>query len=165
MENPEIPAAVPVEPPKISYWRKLGGGSLTISIIVHAVVLILGLFWILQIIPPEKEKQVDFKPSGGGGGGSPKLQANKSQNRVTKAATQRVAAAGISSNFTLPDPEMSSSLKSLGNLGAASGGGGLGGGGSGGGKGEGIGRGIGDDMGDGMANGPLGKLSSVRMLS
>lgn len=154
MEKPEIPAAVPMARPKVSYWRKLGGGSLTISIIIHAVVLTLGLFWILQIIPPEKEKVVDFKPSGGGGG-SPKLQANKNQNRVTKAATQRVAAAGISSTFTLPDPAMGSTLKSLGALGAA-GGGGLGGGGSGGGRGEGIGRGIGDGMGDGIGSAPPG---------
>lgn len=161
MEKPDIPVATPVAPPKVTYWRKLGGGSLTISILVHTVFLILGLFWIFQIIPPEKEKLVDFKPSGGGGGTS-KSQPNKSRNQVMKAAVQRVAAAGISSNFTLPEPQMSSSLASLGSLGAA--GAGLGGG-SGGGRGDGIGSGVGNGMGDGMAGGTAGKLNPFGMLS
>ncbi|MBX3739789.1 MAG: hypothetical protein KF712_02270 [Akkermansiaceae bacterium] len=163
MESPAVPAATILQTPKASFWRRLGGGSLTISIIVHAVLLVLALFWILQIIPPEKEKTVDFKPSGGGGGGSPKMQANKSQNRVMKQATQRVAAIGTSSSFALPEPDASTAMTALGSLGAASGG--LGGGGSGGGRGEGIGRGIGDGMGDGIGMGPAGKLNPFGALS
>jgi hypothetical protein len=164
MDKPELPAATPVARPKTTYWRKIGGGSLAISVVVHAAILILGLFWIFQIIPPEKEKRVDFTSSGGGGGRSSNLQTNKSQTRVMKASTQRVAAAGASGGFTLPDPEMASSLKSLGTLGAAAGGG-LGGGGSGGGKGDGVGGGIGNGMGDGLGNGPSVKLNPFGMLS
>jgi hypothetical protein len=164
MAKPEIPAAAPVERPKISFWRKLGGGSLTVSIIVHAGLLVLGLFWIFQIIPPEKEKIIDFKPSGGGGGGSSQLPASKSRNQVVKSAMNRVSAVGATANFTLPDPQVNTTLSSLGALGAA-GGGGLGGPGSGGGKGEGIGRGIGDGMGDGIGSGPAGKLNPFGMLS
>ncbi len=163
MENPDVPAATILQRPKMSFWRRLGGGSLTISIIVHAVLLVLALFWILQIIPPEKEKTVDFKPSGGGGGGSPKMQANKSQNRVMKNAAQRVAAIGTSSSFALPEPDASTAMTALGSLGAASGG--LGGGGSGGGRGEGIGRGVGDGMGDGIGMGAAGKMNPFGALS
>lgn len=144
--------------PKISFWRRIGGGSLTISIIVHAILLVLALFWILQVIPPEKEKTVDFKPTGGGGGGSPTISSHKNQTRVMNQAVQRVAAMGASSALALPEPNASTAMTALGSLGAA-GGGGLGGGGSGGGKGEGIGRGIGDGMGDGIGMGPAGGLN------
>ena len=164
MENGPVPAAEVLQRPKLSFWRRLGGGSLTVSIIVHAVILVLGLFWILQVIPPEKEKLVDFKPSGGGGGGSPKLPATKNQNQVIKNAASRVAAMGATSSFSLPEPDASTSLKSLGSLGAA-GGGGLGGGGSGGGKGEGIGRGLGAGLGDGIGMGPAGKMNPFGALS
>ncbi len=164
MEKSLSPAAEILERPKVSFWRRLGGGSLTVSILVHAVILVLGLFWILQIIPPEKEKIIDFKPSGGGGGGSPKLPATKSQNQVMKNAAQRVAAAGAASTISLPEPVANTSLSSLGSLGAA-GGGGLGGGGSGGGKGEGIGQGVGAGMGDGIGMGAAGKMNPFGALS
>jgi len=164
MEKTPVPAADILQRPKVSFWRRLGGGSLTVSIIVHAVLLVLALFWIFQIIPPEKEKQVDFKPSGGGGGGSPKTQANKNQSRVLKNSVQRVAAIGTASTLALPEPDAKSSLTAMSSLGAA-GGGGLGGGGSGGGRGEGIGRGIGDGMGDGIGMGPAGKMNPFGGLS
>ena len=156
MEKPNIPAPVPVERPKTSYWRRMGGGSLTISLIVHAVLLAVGLFWILNIIPAEPEKTVQFTSSGGGGG-TPALKS-AAQKKNVKSMVQRVAAVGSSSNFTLPEPDKSSSLSSLGSLGAA-GGGGLGGGGTGGGRGEGKGRGIGSGFGDGMGNGPPVKVN------
>lgn len=163
MEKPNIPAAIPAERAKISYWRKIGGGSLTISVVVHVVILVLGLFWILQVIPPPKEKTVDFKP-GGGGGGSRELPASKTRSQMVKSAMNRVSAVGVSGTFTLPDPQNNVSLSKLGALGA-SGGGGLGGGGSGGGRGEGIGRGVGDGMGDGMGTGLAGKFNPFGMLS
>ncbi len=151
--------------PRVTFWRRLGGGSLSISIIVHAVLLVLGLFWILQVIPPEQEKIVDFKPSGGGGGGKPNLPSTKSRNQLVKSSMMRVAAAGAASTFTLPDPENASTMTSLGQLGASAGGGGLGGSGSGGGNGDGIGKGLGAGMGDGIGNGPPGNFNPFGGLS
>ncbi|RYD31752.1 MAG: hypothetical protein EOP87_14140, partial [Verrucomicrobiaceae bacterium] len=72
----------PKPPGKQSIFRKLGGGSLTISLLVHGALFAAAIFWIIQVIPPEPEKTVEFKPSGGGGGGAPKVQQAKSQSRM-----------------------------------------------------------------------------------
>ena len=63
----DLPAPHEFVPKKRSFWQKLGGGSLSISLILHAFLLAAGVFWILQIIPPEAEKKVDFMPKSGGG--------------------------------------------------------------------------------------------------
>ncbi len=163
MDKPNVPAAEPLARPKTSYWRRIGGGSLTISLLAHVIVLFAGIFWILNVIPPEPEKTVEFRSSGGGGG-SPKLKSANQQQRAVKTAMQRVAAVGSVSNFVLPEPDNTSALSSLGSLGAA-GGGGLGGGGSGGGFGDGKGRGIGSGIGDGLGNGPSTKVNPFGILS
>jgi len=139
------------QPNRIPFWRRLGGGSLTISIIIHAVVLVLGLFWILNVIPPEKEKVVDFRSSGGKSAGAPGPQSEKKRNVSQNRSIQRVAAVNISSSMALPDPvlDAGSALQSLGSLGGSMGAGGLGGSGNGGGIGH------GDGLGPGMAPGPV----------
>jgi len=145
-----------IAPKKGSFLRKLGAGSLAISLIVHGIIVALGVFLVIAVIPPEPEKTVDFKPSGGGGG-SPAASPSqkKMQASIAKPNTARVAAANVSSAFTLPEPESASSLSSLGALGGSMGAGGLGGAGSGGGSGNGTGMGTGDGMGmgTGMAGG------------
>jgi hypothetical protein len=138
--------------PKQSYWRRLGGGSLTISIVVHAILLALALVWVFAIIPPPPEKVVDFKPSGGGGNPNANKNQQKKQAQMVKSNVSRVAAKDVSSSFTLPDPEATNTMSKLGALGAG-GMQGMGGSGSGGGQGTGIGTGIGGGMGDGMNKG------------
>lgn len=145
-----------IQPKKGSFLRKLGAGSLAISLIVHGILIALGIFIVIAVIPPEPEKTVDFKP-GGGGGGSPASSPSqkKMQASIAKPNTARVAAANVSSNFTLPEPTSSSAMSSLGALGSGMGAGGMGGSGSGGGSGNGTGMGTGDGMGmgSGMAGG------------
>lgn len=158
----DIPADAPLHltKPKVSYWRRLGGGSLTISLVVHAVVLIIGVILVVQVIPPPPEKIVDFKPGGGGGAPRSNPSAQK-QNTRMKSAASRIAAKGASSSFTLPPPESSSGMSTLGALGGGSlggmGGSGGAGGGFGGGTGTGIGGGMGPGMGGGLGN-PFGML-------
>jgi len=149
---------------KNSFWRKLGGGSLSISIMVHSIILVLGIFWIFQIIP-QKEQEVDFMPKGGGGG----QPGAKSETNMKKRATMttmnapRLAAKGANSTFTLPEPDPASAMSSVGALGSTGLSGGLGGSGSGGGKGDGKGKGFGNGMGPGMGGGG-GKMNPFGML-
>ena len=153
MEHPPTDSTQPILlKPKLSYWRRLGGGSLTISIIVHAILLALALIWVFAIIPPPPEKEVDFKPSGGGGNPNANKNQQKKQAQMVKSNVSRVAAKDVASNFTLPDPEATNTMSKLGALGAG-GMQGMGGSGSGGGQGTGIGTGIGGGMGDGMNKG------------
>ena len=165
--NPSAPVEqLPIQAPKPpSFWRKLGGGSLSVSIIVHAIILGLGVFWIFRIIP-QKEQQVDFMPKGGGGG----QVGAKSETNMKKRATMttmnapKLAAKGVTSTFTLPEPDPASAMSSVGALGSSGMAAGLGGSGSGGGKGNGKGKGFGDGMGPGMG-GRGGAMNPFGMLN
>jgi len=167
MSSPGFPTPFPKgeQANPSSFWRKLGGGSLSLSIIVHAIILIIGIFWIFQIIP-EKKPDVDFMPKGGGGG----QPGAKSETNMKKRATMttmnapRLAAKGTSSIFTLPEPDPASAMSSVGALGSTGLSAGLGGSGSGGGKGNGKGKGFGDGMGPGLGGG-AGGMSPFGMLN
>lgn len=140
-----------------SFWLKLGGGSLSVSIIVHALLLMIGLVWVFQITP-QKPPQVAFMPKGGGGGqpGHKSDVALKKRASMTPANAPRVAAKDVVSNFTLPEPDPASTVSSVGALGSSSLSGGLGGSGSGGGRGDGRGTGFGSGMGPGMGGSGAG---------
>lgn len=163
-EFPEYPVVIPPAR-KRSFWQKLGAGSLTISILFHVILLAVGAVWILQVIQPP-EKQVDFMPKSGGGG-SPSSESRAKQHRVQmmQPNMSRIAAVGASSNISLPEPEQSSQMTSLGSISSGGMAGGLGGSGSGGGKGTGNGLGIGAGLAPGMSMGtgsknPFGMLES-----
>ena len=155
-------------PPKRTIWQKLGAGSLSISIIFHAILIVIGLIIVVKIIPPEEEKPVDFMPkSGGGGSPAAQSQAQKHRVQMTQPNLARVAAAGAVSNITLPEPEEITQMTSLGSLSSGSMSKGLGGNGSGGGKGDGNGIGIGSGMAPGLSAGtgnknPFGMATAER---
>jgi hypothetical protein len=167
-QEPEFTTYETTAPPKRSIWQKLGAGSLSISIIIHGILVLIGLIIVVKIIPPEEEKKVDFMPkSGGGGSPSAQSQAQKHRVQMTQPNLARVAAAGAVSNITLPEPDEISQMTSLGSLSSGSMSKGLGGGGSGGGKGEGNGMGIGSGMAPGLSDGtgnknPFGMVSAER---
>ncbi len=149
----------PITPKKQTWWMKLGGGSLMIAAIIHAVLFIAGGFWVYKVIV-EAEKKVDFMPAGSGGGGErsaqTKVQQKKRQQITPSTNVKRVFAEGATSSYSIPDPGDSfgemSALASLG-------GGGMGGGGLGGGVGQSFGKGDGLGGGTGMGNGGgVGKL-------
>jgi len=145
----------PIRPPKKrTIWQKIGGGSLSVSAVFHLILLVIGLFWILQTIPPRPEKMVDFMPpSGGGGAPESETKAMKHRMKMTQPNMSRVVALGSTSNLVLPEPEDVSQMTSMGQLSAGGLSAGLGGKGSGGGRGDGKGTGVGSAFGPGMGNG------------
>ncbi len=159
MQVPEAnvpPPPVPVTPRKNSLWSKIGGGSLTFALIFHVLLLVVGAFWIFQIIR-EPEKKVDFMPPGSGGGprGADVQVQQKRQAQITPVNNvKRVFAQNSTSNFVIP--EQGEDFGQMSTLTSLSGGGGMGGGGLGGsgtGKGFGPGKGVGTGLGAGMPNG------------
>lgn len=136
------------ESTRLTFWKKLGGGALSISLVFHIILIVLGAFWVWHIIPPEPEKIVDFTQRAGGGGGTPVQKASQEKRtaNLAKSSAARVSAVNVTSSFTLPDPGMDSGLTSLSSLGASSLSGGLGGLGSGMGTGMGFGNGTGGGM-------------------
>lgn len=154
-ENPD-PQEVyyPVTPQPRSFWGKMGGGSLSISLLFHLLLLIIGVVWVLQVIPATPEKKVDFMPkSGGGGSPATDVKAQKQRAQLMQPQMVRVSAMDAISDVVLPDPESSSAMTSLGALSSGGLSAGLGGSGAGGGKGDGIGKGIGGGMAPGLSNG------------
>jgi hypothetical protein len=154
-------AAVPVAPTvvksaspkkeKLTLGKKMGAGSLTISIIFHAILLILAAFLILKIVP-KNEPVVDFMPNGGGGGSPGEKISQRKRAMVNPVDLARVSAQGVQSNFTLPPPD-NSNMVSVGALNSGGMSGGLGGSGAGGGRGDGTGTGFGSGMGPGLGGG------------
>jgi hypothetical protein len=144
-------------PRKRGFWEKLGGVSLTISVIFHVILLAVGLVIVFEVIE-EPEKTVDFMPPSGGGG-SPASEAKTQKHRVQMMQPNmaRVSAVGAVSNFVLPEPDEISQMSSLSSLSSGSMSGGLGGNGTGGGKGDGNGLGIGSGFAIGMSDGKGGK--------
>ena len=163
----EEPTTVVYEKQKLSFWRKLGGGSLSISIILHAILLAIGVVWVLQIIPAEQKKNVDFMPASGGGG-SPDSQSQTQQKKRANMMRQnmpRVVAQDVASEFTLPEPEAMTEMASMGEIGSGGMAGGLGGSGSGGGKGDGTGQGFGSGSGMGLTPGGTGLVNPFGMIN
>ncbi len=144
-----------VEPPKQSLWSKIGGGSLMIAAIFHAILLVFGAFWVFQIIK-EPEKKVDFMPPGGGGGerGAEQVSVKKRAQITPTTSVKRVFAEGAASSYAIP--EQGDNFGEMSTLSSLSGGG-LSGGLGGSGSGAGFGKGAGGAGGLGMGSG-VGKL-------
>jgi hypothetical protein len=142
-----------VEEKKQSWWVKLGGGSLMIAALFHAILLVIGAFWVFQIIK-EPEKKVDFMPPGGGGGergAEHKVQQKKRAQITPTTNSKRVFAEGAQSSYAIP--EQGDQFGEMSTLSSLSGGGmsgGLGGSGTGSGFGKGAGMGGGVGMGAGV---------------
>ncbi|MES2920497.1 MAG: prenyltransferase/squalene oxidase repeat-containing protein [Verrucomicrobiota bacterium] len=143
---------ISVEEPKQGFWAKIGGGALMIAALFHIVLLVIGAFWVFQIINPP-EKKVDFMPPGGGGGerGAKDVAVKKLKQITPTTNVKRVFAEGATANYAIP--EQGDNFGEMSTLSSLSGGGGmsgLGGSGSGSGFGKGSGTGAGMGMGAGM---------------
>lgn len=150
--SPKTPLK-PLTPRKHAIWELLGGTSLSISMLLHLVLVVVGLFIVFEVIQ-EPKKTVDFMPPSGGGG-SPASEAisRKHTVKMTQSNMARVAAAGAMSNVVLPEPDEHSQMASVGSVSSGGLSGGLGGDGSGGGKGDGNGLGTGGGFARGMGDG------------
>ncbi len=144
-----------VEERQPGLWEKIGGGSLMFAALFHVILLVIGAFWVFQIIT-EPEKKVDFMPPGGGGGQrSAENVAVKKRAQITPTTNvKRVFAEGASSSYAIP--EQGDNFGEMSTLSSLSGGGMSGGlGGSGSGKGFGSGSGSGNGFGNGAGVGKL----------
>jgi hypothetical protein len=143
---------IPVVEAKQSIWQKMGAGSLLIAALIHAVLLVLGAFWVFQVVYPP-EKKVDFLPPGGGGGarGAETVAVKKRAQITPSTNVKRVFAEGAQATYSIP--EQGDNFGEMSTLSSLSGGGlsgGLGGSGAGAGFGKGAGLGGGVGIGGGV---------------
>ena len=142
---------IEIEVRKPGMWQKIGGGSLMFAALFHIILLVVGAFWIFQIIR-EPEKKVDFMPPGGGGGerGAESVSVKKRAQITPQTNVKRVFAEGAQATFAIP--EQGDNFGEMSSLSSLSGGGmsgGLGGSGTGAGFGKGTGTGGGLGFGGG----------------
>ncbi|MCW1922873.1 hypothetical protein OKA05_09950 [Luteolibacter arcticus] len=149
--------------------RRIGWGAFSISVLVHAIFILLAIFYFFTWIETPKEKVPDFVP-GGGGGGNKGTTASKIQTRaraMAPATARKIVSQSTTATFSLPDSSeqvMDSGLPST--MMASSGEGGGAGGGKGGGIGTGVGTGTGPGSGPGVGRGfidtsPFGSKQEV----
>ncbi len=136
-------------------WKRVGGGSFTVSLIVHGLLVLVAGSIIWQQAT-KKEEEVSFLSGGGGGQGE---RTRKMRPMQLKSPTVKLSAA-TGGSISLPDT--SSTLADMGSMtltntmsGTPGSGGGWGGG-SGGGNGLGIGKGMGPGKGIGFTASFLG---------
>ncbi len=131
----------------VAYWRKVGGGSLALSLLIHAGILVIAYFMVQTIV---QEKKVDFLPGGGSKAGQDASAALNTQRQKKKQSAlnksiqvKRVVTQSNMAAISLPDAPMDSldMPQTSSPLGGGMSGGGFGGMGSGGGSGNGIGMG------------------------
>ena len=134
-------------------WKKIGGGSLSLSIAIHAGILILA--GALYFTSTQTIKNTDFLPGGGtqqGAQASQDMQHKVQQKRRSTIAktTPMKKVVSTSTNAAISLPESPPDLLDVPDVSSMLGGGSLGGGGFG--KGGG-GGGFGNGMGMGAASG------------
>lgn len=131
-----------------TYWKKVGGGSLMLSLLIHLGILAVAAVFVTTVVTADKA--VDFLPGGGSKAGvqasaslAQKVQTKKRSQLNKSVPMQKVVSTGASS-IALPDvptdpidmPDMASAMG-----GGTMGSGGFGSSGAGGGFGTGVGIG------------------------
>jgi hypothetical protein len=134
---------------KRTFWQKLGGEGLTISLIIHLVLILIAAIWVISTVTDSVKKDPDSFSTGQGGGAAgdkAKQFKTRAQPKNPKAMAKnaaRITSKSSTATISLPDLP-TSSVASL-NTGMMGGGSSKGfGGGSGGGIGSGLGVGRGN---------------------
>ena len=151
-EGTAVPAVEEVQATrsKRTFWQKLGGEGLTISLIIHLVLILIAAIWVISTVTDSVKKDPDsFSTGQGGGAAGDKAKQFKTRAQPKNPKTMAKNAARItskSSTATISLPDLpTSSVASLNT--------GMMGGGSSKGFGGGSGGGIGSGMGVGRGNG------------
>ena len=144
-------APPPASPPPrrnflVEHWKKVGGGSFMVSLLIHAGLLVSAYFVVETIT---HEKKVDFLPGGGtqqGAEATQQLQSqvqSKKRSSLNKQTSMRKVVSN-SANASISLPDMPSDNASIPEMSSFMGGGTMGAGGFGGSvSGSGFGKGVG----------------------
>ena len=150
--------------PFARYWERVGGGSFTVSLLLHVAFVIIAIFLILfDPMGALTKPDPDFLSGGGGGtDGNTQIQKQKQRMMMNRAPAVKLSSSA-QSNISIPN---TSSTLTASNFSVTSGmmsgtpgtGGGFGGG-------KGTGRGPGTGPGTGPGNGPGFVANFLGMIS
>ena len=150
-ESAEASASPALHRPNRTLWQRLGGEGLALSILLHAVLVVIAVIWVVSTITDTSAKKDPntFATGSGGGNGGPKAKEYKTklQPKNVKALTKtnsRITSKNANASMAISSlPSMTNPLATAGAIGGGSskGFGGGSGGGIGSGKGAGVGGG------------------------
>ena len=132
------------------FWQRLGGEGLTISLIIHLILILIAAIWVISTVTDSVKKDPDTFSTGQGGGAAGdkakqfKTRVQPKNPKAVAKNTARITSKNSNAAIALPDLP-NSSVASLNT--------GMMGGGSSKGFGGGSGGGIGSGMGVGRGNG------------
>ena len=88
-----------------AFWRNLGGGPLTMAALLHAVILAIGLIWVIRVVR-QPEAPIGFlQGREGDGRGASHLVTTTRRPAITPSNhIKQVVAEGSLSTYTLPNP-------------------------------------------------------------
>lgn len=142
------------------WWRRIGGGSLTISLIIHAAFIALAIFVLRFVVDTHRSEPETYPMPGGGGGGKSAEAKIAMQRRMNEVrAPLRVTHCGTNAEVLLPDVQGVSGFLTQASY-STMGGGGIGGG-EGGVNGSGRGTLSGDGIGIGRGPGSAPGIVSM----
>ena len=159
---------------KRTFWQKLGGEGLTISLIIHLVLILIAAIWVISTVTDSVKKDPDsFSTGQGGGAAGDKAKQFKTRAQPKNPKSMAKNAARITSKsstaaIALPDlPTTSMASLNTGMMGGGSSKGFGGGSGGGMGSGMGVGRGNGKNFvslfgGRGIGNGLVGEFWDIK---
>ncbi|MDZ4289842.1 MAG: hypothetical protein U0984_17895 [Prosthecobacter sp.] len=134
----------------VRLWRQVGGGSLTLSLVIHAGLLFAA--GVVVVVTQMQEPQIDFLPGGGTQQGAQasnelahQVQQKKRSTLTKKMPIKKIVTTSMNAALVLPDAPLNAldvpDLASLIGTGSLRNGGGFGKSGAGGGFGNGFGSG------------------------
>lgn len=147
----------PPVPAHRTTWQKLGGNSLSISLILHGMLVVIGVIWIFQIIPQPEPKAISFLGKSGGTASAADSKMQVKRVQMAQPNLSRIVAKDAT-GISLPEPEKLTRITSLGGLSSGTLAVGQGGIGNGGGPGLGSALDIGMSDGSGAKN-PFGMVN------
>ncbi|MFM7209204.1 MAG: hypothetical protein ACKOY8_05225, partial [Verrucomicrobiota bacterium] len=122
-DAPEAPSAknqsVVTVRPRGSFWRRLGGEGLTVSLAIHALLVLLAAAWVVSEITTQTKKDPNtFATGAGGGSGGERVnnQPRKVQPKNVKnmaKTTARITSKSSTSSIALPDLPPAASMSSM----------------------------------------------------
>ncbi len=80
-ESAEASNQTPLHRPTRTLWQRLGGEGLALSILVHAVMVVVAIVWVVSAITDTSAKKDPntFATGSGGGSGGPKAKEYKTK--------------------------------------------------------------------------------------
>ncbi len=149
VETPPEADELQVHRSKRTFWQRLGGEGLTISLIIHLILIIIAAIWVISTVTDSIKKDPDsFATGQGGGAAGDRAKQFKTRVQPKNPKTLAKNAARITSkspNAAISLPDLPASSVATLTSGMMSGGSSKGfGGGSGGGIGSGLGVGRGN---------------------